>query len=387
MPIRVLLLLLLGSGASCAPHSISPSPPPSKAPTVALVGGQWFDGRGFEPKTLCVAGEVFSECMPARADTVVDLRGGYVVPPFGDAHTHNLDGAFNLEDVRDTYLREGTFYVQVLANSRRRAASVREQFNLPGTLDVAYAHGGLTSTLSHPFLAYEPRAMGIWNAWDSTVWAQRGEEIRASRRLENDAYWFIDSAADLISKWPQILLGEPDVLKVFLLDAENRRGREGDPLDGPGLDPSLLPEIVERAHQADLRVAAHVETARDAEIAIRAGVDLLAHLPGYALGRGENHGRYEITESVARLAGRQGVAVTPTVWLAARGAEGDSAHLERIRDLQRRNLQLLERHGVKIAVGSDQYGSTARNEVEFLERLGLWSHRELLKMWQRPPRV
>jgi imidazolonepropionase-like amidohydrolase len=80
----------------------------------------------------------------AMASRVLDLQGRFVIPPLGDAHTHNLDGEFRLASMRDAYVAEGTFYVQVLTNTTTGAAQVRSRFDGPCSLDVVYANGGLT---------------------------------------------------------------------------------------------------------------------------------------------------------------------------------------------------------------------------------------------------
>ena len=324
---------------------------------------------------------------PARVDSTIDLDGGFVIPPFGDAHTHNLDGAFNLEKIRDAYIEEGTFYVAVLTNTTTGAERVRSRFNHPCDLDVVYANGGLTSTLSHPFLAYEPRAMNLTGDWNSNAAA-----IRKSRLRENNAYWFIDSRADLDAKWARILAAKPGIIKIFLLDArENPPAMPDSGLPrGHGLRPSLVPGIVRRAHGAGLRVAAHIETARDFEIAANAGVDLVAHLPGYAMGTGDD-GRaqigvsstpFEIPEATARKAGQRALAVTPSVSWSFTGSGPDSAAAVAVRlALMKRNIDRLRAHGVKLVVGSDSYGRTAWHEITAMRKLGAWQDAALLHTW------
>ncbi len=72
-----------------------------------------------------------------------------------------------------------------------------------------------------------------------------------------------------------------------------------DTIGDRGLDPALAPKVVAKAHAAGLRVSAHVDTERDVRIALSGGVDELAHLPGYAIGPGEDFRRYELTEADA----------------------------------------------------------------------------------------
>lgn len=355
--------------------------------SLELMNGRWYTDTGFVPRTFYVEDGILRSARPAVVDSTIDLRGGFVIPPFGDAHTHNLDGPFNLEKVRDAYISEGTFYVAVLTNTATGAEQVRERFNRACDLDVVYANGGITSTLSHPFLAYEPRAMRLQGDWHA-----HAAEIRKSRIRENNAYWFIDNLDDLDTKWPAIVAAQPGIIKIFLLDArENPPAMSDSGLPrGHGLRPSLVPELVKRAHAAGIRVAAHVETAADFGIAVDGGVDFVAHLPGYSAGIDGNGRalpdasteRYEIPEELARKAGERGTAVTPTVSLTFMGSGPDSsAALAARHALMKRNLNRLRTHGARIVVGSDWFGRTATHEINAMRASGAWDDAALLRMW------
>lgn len=45
------------------------------------------------------------------------------------------------------------------------------------------------------------------------------------------------------------------------------------------------------------------------------------------------------------------------------------------------NLRRLKRAGVKILVGSDNYGSDSVHEVDYLRSLDVWNNLEMLRMW------
>lgn len=388
---RVVLSLTALTFVHCRPsrsdfHGVSSANGETRyvaGPSYGFVNGNWLTDAGFTARKFYSVNGVLQSVTPAKLDSTIDLAGGFVVPPFADAHTHNLDGLRNIDQVTNAYLREGTFYVQVLTNYRSGADQARSRFNKPCTLDVLYANGGITGTQSHPFLAYEPRALGIF---DFTQWRTRAAEIWKSRIGEGDVYWFIDSQSDLDAKWPKILAGAPDLLKIFLLDASETSlppPNDSTLQSGHGLKPSVVPAIVRRAHAAGLRVAAHVETARDFEIAVDAGVDLFAHVPGYEMAPDADPASVLISEAIARKAGSRGVVVIPTASLTSLvPGRADSAQVAARRfDLVRQNLRLLMRHGVRIAVGSDWFGQTAAREYTALRRLGLWNNRELLALW------
>ncbi len=362
-----------------APAVVAPTSSPADS-VYAFVNGRWMDNDHFVAKTVYVSGGVFLAGKPHRVDRSIDLAGAFMTPPFADAHTHNLDGTLQIDSVVNTYIREGTFYVQVLTNTVTGAAAVRARFNHPGTLDVVYANGGISATLGHPFGAYEPRRLGIYTAAQAKA---RNAELCASRQLEGNVYWSLDTPADVAKKWPLILATHPDVIKIFLLHSESF-----DPaptcaaIGRGGLDPKLVPDIVARAHAAGLRVWAHIESAHDFSVAAKAGVDGFAHVPGYSLEHGDSVAADEITEADAKIAGAHHAFVTPTASLAAASyAVNDSAGVVRIQEIERRNLRLLQRAGVKVVVGSDYYGKTAALEFQSLHLLGLWSNTELVRMW------
>jgi imidazolonepropionase-like amidohydrolase len=205
----------------------------------------------------------------------------------------------------------------------------------------------------------------------------------------------IDNLDDLQKQWPRILSSKPDVIKIFLMDTEHfeELRRSTTTIDDKGLDPALVPAIVALAHRSKLRVAAHIETAADFRVAVKAGVDIIAHLPGLAPKANEDPLRYELTDNDAKLARKKGATVVATAWLAERlaapkpwlpgaAAQGDTAQLERAKQIQRRSLQRLRRYGVPIAIGPDLF-EDAVSEAFYLQRLGVFDARTLLVMWSQ----
>ena len=148
----------------------------------------WFDGERFVAGSRCVGGEVFVDCPVDGDKAVFDLDGGYVVPPFGDAHTHNFSNQPSA--IFDQYIDDGVFYVQVLNNYSSTVEAMRTLVAEEGSIDVAFANGGLSSTGSHPHLLYEALAL---NAYTAQQRKDRAEEIREGRSGDRDAYWRLDT--------------------------------------------------------------------------------------------------------------------------------------------------------------------------------------------------
>lgn len=351
-----------------------------------FTNGNWFDGKKFKRETFYSVNGFLTKRKPAQIDETIDLKNGFVIPPFADAHTHNLDGALNLEKTVRAYLAEGTFYVQVLGNHQTGAKQARPLLNKPSTLDVVYANAMLTCTFGHPFMVYEPLAMGIYNPADAF---KRIEEVKKSRRAENNSYVFLDSKADVDAKWERILATKPDVIKIGLLDAENykRDAAAGDMINR-GLSPEVAAYVVEKAHQANLRVFAHIETANDFRLGLKIGVDGFAHAPYYDWD-GKTPLTDDLTVADIKLAARKKVIFIPT---AARGifqqtdydANGKGTlnreRFGRVIARYRKLYNEMHRRGVRFAFGLDNFGSTLAPELFYFHNNKIFDDLTVLKI-------
>lgn len=375
LPIVLPALLLL---AGCAPFA-APAPVPEGTTAYALENGQVWTGARFEPRTVYVVGGVFSARRPARVDSVVDLAGGFAVPPFGDAHAHHFESQAMIGRINELYLRDGIFYGMSLTNWARRKAEVLPFLDRAETIDVAFSDGGITGTRGHPILVYESLARGRYDFNPDSVrpWTDR--------RAEGDAYWIADTEAQLDSVWPRLLASRPDIVKIYLQNSESYAALLADTtrLGYTGLNPALVPEIVRRAHARGLRVAAHVNSAADFRVAVAAGVDVMAHMPGGIVAEGDDPVAARLTEADAREAARRGVIVVagPLRILESYYEGRDAAARDTARAVQIHNLRVLRDAGVPIAVGSDTYGASSRPEAAYMTTLGVFTPAEMLRMW------
>ncbi|HEX6748090.1 MAG TPA: amidohydrolase family protein [Longimicrobium sp.] len=355
---RLLRGTLLAAVAACGPVG-GPAP---AAHGVEYRGGRWFDGTRFVPRTMYVVDGVFRSRAPARVDSVVDLAGGYVVPPFADAHQHLLDP--RIGPTVAAYLRDGIFYVKDQGNAPIMRRLIDPALNRPTSIDYISANQAWTSPGGHPV---EVIRRGV----------AMGGPIAAFIRdsLDPGTVMQVDTRADVERRWPYFLAGRPDFVKVHLLRSEDYARLRADPRaeGNRGMDPALVPEIVRLAHRAGLQVSAHVYTAQDFRNALEGGVDQIAHLPG---GRGDA-APFLLTDTDAARAAARHVTVVTTVT-----QHGDSALTDRlIRDQYTHNIDVLRRHGVPLLLGSDKFGGTAAIEAAALARSGLFGNLELLRMW------
>ena len=370
------------AAAVVACQNSSPRVPPpvaqtTDAPSVALINGQWFDGSGFAARTMYMSRGVFTDGPVGKSDSAIDLRGGYVVPPFAEAHNHNFD-ASSPETARTLvakYMEDGVFYGQNPSNVLRARRGLSGFVNVPAGIDVTFSNAGLTGPGGHP--------MGLYLRNLS-----RGAMLPTDTNSTEGFIWIIADKDDLARKWPSIVAGKPDFIKVFLLYSDEYRKRLNDSsfFNWRGIDPKLVPDIVHRAHTASLRVMAHVETAADFRNAVESGVDQVGHTPGF---RGNeqtklpNIAPYELSDADAESAARRGTFVVTTLGgIVAFPPTGQDSVMRRTADsLFARNLRMMKKHRVRVIVGSDSYRTTSVPEAMYLASLGVYSNAELLKLW------
>ena len=336
--------------------------------TLKFVNGQWFDGRNFQHRIFYSVDGMLTGKKPVRVDEVIDLKNGYVVPPFGDAHNHYIAGPHDIRNILDQYPRDGIFYAKNPASIHRDTEQIKNLINKPDSVDVIFANAGLTASGGHPVKLYDKILVKV-------------KEPGPNGTFEDLAYYIIDNKEDLERKWPLIVADHPDFVKTHLLYSEEFEKRRDDPAyyGNKGLDPKLLPLIVAKAHADGLRVACHIETAADFRNALVAGVDEIAHLPGYYVDPAHPEW-FPITEEDAALAASKGVDVVTTTYVSTDEIKNPD-ELKKAQAIQIHNLRLLHDAGVKLAIGPDVYGATSRAEAMNLYQLHIFDNLTLLKMW------
>ena len=345
--------------------------PPASADSLELQNGLWFDGSRFVHRTVFVDGSVFSDHRPAAPVRTVDLAGKFVIPPFAEAHNHWLEPA-RVDDYIRSYLTDGVFYVMDQANVPLVVDQFRSKVNRPDSVDYRVAILGITGPGGHPLQIVKQFVdFGVLPAawWPDSV--------------DRNAVLIVSNAAELADRWPLLAAAHTDFVKLFLIGSEEYQARLNDPskLYKRGLDPKLVPMVVERAHRQGLRVSAHIYTAADFRNAVAGGVDIVAHMPGTGATEATSLEPYRITKADARLAGRRGVYVITTLdWLDELAHENPSRAAAIEKTVILPNLRLLLRHHVKLVVGSDQFRQTPIPEYLFLATLHVMDPAVLLRI-------
>jgi imidazolonepropionase-like amidohydrolase len=226
--------------AGCSAGAPGPTAGAPASDTVALTGARLIDGTGrapLEAATIVVADGRIQAAGPADAVAVpegasrIDLSGKTVMPGIINAHAHLNNGDPSLaplDQVRSQlrlYARYGVTTVQSLGSDGAGA----------GEANVAVRN----EQAAGPFEGARLLVSGV-GLTPGTV-----EEARTS----------VDGHADL----------GVDMIKTRL---------EGGPGD---MTPEVFTALIARAHERDLRVAAHIFYLDDARGLVEAGVDVLAH--------------------------------------------------------------------------------------------------------------
>jgi hypothetical protein len=318
-----------------------------------LKNARWFDGQVLRKGSLYVENGVFVARKPAKVNRKADLRGQQVlINPLAEAHNHNLQTAWGWGQYAQTYLDEGVFYAAMLCGDPQGVAEVKPLAATPAAPDVSFVTACITASDGYPLAAMlrEPTP----------------QAAAAQQQLV-----LVDSPEQAQAQWPAIKARGGGTVRIVLAhhDQPALHGRP-EMFGRLGLSPETAATLTRLAHRDGLRVVAHVETAADFDAALAAGVDVIAHLPGYANVLGEPVERFAITEAAAAQAARQHTAVITTA--AATGLfKLDPAPLAALREVQRANLARLQAAGVQLLVGSDVFIGTARAELHALDALGM----------------
>ncbi len=220
LPFVILFLILL------YPDRARPQITEPGNPVLEFTNGRWFDGNVFREKTVYVVNGLISFHSARHFDRVIDLSGGFVVPPFGEAHNHNVEPN-KIDALIERYLQHGIFYIKNPNNLPNGRNQVLSKINRSNSIDVTFSNGGFTGIGGHPAeIVQRNIARGIWTESDG----------------DGAFYYAVNSRAEVQGKWVQFLATKPDFVKTYLLYSEEYEQRKDDPqvlrLEGTGPGPA-----------------------------------------------------------------------------------------------------------------------------------------------------
>jgi len=333
-----------------------------------LENGYWFDGETFTQQSVSIAdGALRFDSGNSEAAQIVDLEGGYVIPPLCEAHNHNLGDSADdgeIDPMIQAYLDDGVYYVMIQGSFAVYRDYIAERINHPGSIDIAFANNGLTGSGGHPRRLRETLMERFGNYPEFT-----------KDTLPDAGYFEADDLETMREKWALIQAENPDFIKVMLYHSDQYEQRKDDAIyyGQRGLNPALLPELVDWAHAANLRVSVHVESDADMKTALESGVDIIAHLPS-------NDSTETLSDETIALAVDSGAAIITTLSVARR-YDGEPDRYDAILQAQRDNLVRLSEAGANLVLGSDSVWDTSHREAAHLVELGVLDNRQLLTMW------
>jgi hypothetical protein len=346
------------------------APAAAAAEVVHYTGGLWYDGAGFSLQEWYVDDGRLSTEPPGRVARTVDLSGRYVIPPYAEAHNHNLQSPFLAERFHAAYDRAGIFYAMMLCGSPDgdAAAATRRLLAERSAVDVLLATACISSHDGHPLrMAMQPSSPD-----------ERGP---TPEEVHDWVYIVIDTPDDIEAKWPLVQRSGADIVKLIVVHSEDDARRNDERYFGiNGLAAELVAPLVRKAKAHGLRVAAHAESAADFAVVVQAGVDFVAHLPGYNIARGYAASDYLLDNAAIAAAARQGIPVITTASAAELASAIDPERLPAIRRSQIHNLQRLRAAGVPLLIGSDRFDSDVLTEVRYLDQLGVFDRHELIAL-------
>ncbi len=339
--------------------------------TIQYINGKWFDGHGFSEKDMYSENGFFVDRSSLNIDTVIDLEGAYIIPPLADAHNHSIGtGSEELDQKAiNSYLAAGVFYVKIPGNLPMKEEDRKKlSAGNPKTIDVIFSQGSITATGGMPIFIVEK--------WHPALGFNKGYTLE---QLKDFRYFTINSEEELERKWPAIMAQKPDFIKTFLWNSDNfEELRDDTSVYLKGLDPQLLPKIVVKARQHQLRVSAHVINSADFQRAVRVGVDEINHLPRFESGAPNQL----IDPADAKVAAANGIVVVTiaaiSIFQGGMVKETDRPHA---RQFQINTLKILKEQGVTLAIGSDDIADNSLREAFYLQGLGIFDNLTLLKIW------
>jgi hypothetical protein len=319
--------------------------------------GQWYDGQSFVPATWYTANGLLSKKVPAKVDSVINLEGKYVIPPFGDAHCSSVSENPSASNTLAMYMGEGVYYLQIIGNTQEGRSSSSPLMNKPSSPDAIFSNGVITCTLGYPFLEYEGPANKIKNP---AQWGEKYADLKISQKMLGNGYWFIDNKEALAANWDKLKMQGPDIIFIYLLDVQNNGGKEG-----KGLSAEVAKMVIKKAHKSGLRVFAQVETADDLRLGAKLGVDGFANLPGHNWDGNGDVKKYELNEADLKLLAKK---KTPVVLLLSHGQA--ASNKSAVQAFHKKLLMQLKNAGVVVAMGSDDNQRTLRMELNYWFGLG-----------------
>jgi imidazolonepropionase-like amidohydrolase len=342
----------------------------TQAQVTAIKARRMFDGRSETLKQNAVVvvenGRIVSVGNDAPAGaTLIDLGDRTLLPGLIDCHTHI---ALHSGDYDGQILRETPEYRAIVAtvNGRKTLEAGVTTIRDLGNEGAGFADTALRDAVAKG-LVDAPRIVAAIRPVTSTG------SYRLTGYSPYNAMPPISSAADgpsEVRKEVRTLIAQgADVIKAYMESYEKRMTRT-DVLSGAeNYSQDEINALVEEAHRAGVKVAAHTYSDAAARMAIAAGVDSI------------EHGLY-LQDETFRLMAQKGIFYVPTLMVYEWWRDGQlfggvtpemKKRLAKTCDEHAASFRRALASGVKIAFGSDTFEQPGTNprELAFMAKYGM----------------
>lgn len=360
-------MLVTPAGAQDTPPLAPALPVIGPAPTLKIVGN-WFDGRRFRPATWYSVGGKLTRRAPHHVDRTLDLRDKFLVPPFAEGHNHNLQNPWTAPGAVAAMRKLGVYYSVQLGADRQNFPQVLPTLNRPDSVDVTAAWMILSASDGHP--------LGI------AINGAKAAGMDVTPDMIRDQFYVaVDNADQLAAKWSMVAETRTPLVKVILIDGQNYAANRAKPekFGFNGIDPSLLPDIARRTHAMGARLVVHTDTAGDVALAAP-HADIIAHLPGYRIDPPLTVADYRLSDATIKTLAKRKVVVIPTMAASGHYVKKHPDAAAALEANYADNMRRLKRAGVTMLTGSDVFDGTVIDELVALQKTGVFSAAELLRM-------
>jgi imidazolonepropionase-like amidohydrolase len=342
-----------------------------ESPDTCIRAGRFFDGRSAPQTdvTICVHQDRISAAgrgiaIPAGA-RVLDESKRTVLPGLVDAHTHI---ALHAGDYDGQILRETPEYRAIYATvaARKTLESGVTTIRDLGNEGAGFADVALRDAIAKG-LVPGPRILAAIQPVTATG-AYR--LVGYSPYLRTPAISAAADGATEVRKAVRTLVSDgADVIKIYMESFEKKPLRTDILTGAQNYSRDELTAIVEEAHRAHVKVAAHTYSDEAGRVAVEVGVDSI------------EHGLY-LSEDTFRAMAKRGIYYVPTLMVYEYWRDGiifapvPQAKRQQLANTVTEHIAAYRRalkSGVKIAFGTDTFELPGTNprELELMVKYGM----------------
>jgi imidazolonepropionase-like amidohydrolase len=341
------------------------------APAIYVKAGQLLDGKGAPRSRVTLViregkiAQVGTDLAIPPGAQVIDLGNRTVLPGLVDAHTHIVlhAGDYDGQVLRETpELRTLWASVNARKTLESGVTSIRDLGNEgAGFADVALRDAVAKGLVPGPRIVAAIRPITSTGAYGLTGYSPYVQVPPLSTSA--------DGVGEVRKEVRRLLQQGADVIKLYMESYEKKQLREDLLTGAMNYSREELAAIVEEAHRAHVKVAAHTYSDAAARLAIEVGADSI------------EHGLY-LSEPTFRLMAQKGVFYVPTLLVYELWRDGEvlapvsAAQRTKLANTVREHTLSFQRAlktPVRIAFGSDTFelpGTNSR-ELELMVKYGM----------------